>query len=86
MKWVRIPPRDGDQLRLALFTDEPWDGQSPRALTRVGLGFILKAEAAPPRGPFHDPEQLELWPVDKPHRERGPVYDGAPLLLEPYTP
>ncbi len=78
------PHRDGDQLLLELFKGVPWDGRSPRALTRVGLGVILKARAPEPRGVASEAElerlgQLQLWPYEK----KSPfVYEGAPLLLE----
>jgi len=34
-----------DQCELDLFPGEPWNGRSPRALTRVGLGLIFTAQA-----------------------------------------
>ncbi len=72
--------RDGDQFRLDLFRGVPWNGRSPRGLTRVGLGLYLRPEP-PVREVFFDPEQLELWPVDRPPVKKGPfVYEGAPLL------
>ncbi len=76
-------PRDGDQLRLDLFADVPWDGRSPRALARGGSALYLRPEPPLPRGPFHDPEQLEFWPVDG-HTERGqPSFrSAAPTLFK----
>jgi len=71
-------PRDGDQLRLDLFAGEPWDGRSPRVLTRGHLGIIFKARAAKSTGATDFCEQLELWP--KPAEERPFIYEGAPLL------
>ncbi len=76
-------PRDGDQLRIDLFHGVPWDGQSPRALTGEGSGVIFTARADHPRevmrGRFG---QLELWPLEVPHREKSPRRTpGAPLLL-----
>ncbi len=72
--------RDGDQFRLQLFPGVPWDGQSPRALTRGGLALFLRPEP-PSHEVFFDPEQLELWPVERPPMNKGPfVYEGAPLL------
>ncbi len=79
--------RDGDQLRLDLFHDVPWDGRSPRGLTRVGLGLYLRPEP-PSHEVYFDPEQLEIWPVDRPPREKSlptVVCGGASLLLEPYS-
>jgi len=55
----------------------PWDGRSPRELTRVGLSSIFKAGAVKKRERIRDPRQEEMWPTG-----RGlPQYEGAPLLL-----
>ena len=51
------------QLSLDLFRGEPWDGMSPRALTRGRLGLILKPEVARSVSVFEDILQLELWPI-----------------------
>ncbi len=77
---------DSDQLELGLgegflvgASSLPWGGRSPRALTRAHGMFILKAQAGKSVSVFVDPEQCDLWlPMEK-----GPVYDGASLLLEP---
>ncbi len=80
------PPRDGDQLRLALFDDVPWDGITPRVLTKGHKALSLRQK--PPRHEvFFDPEQRELELSDRPHREKSPTLSyassGASLLLEP---
>ncbi len=65
------PPPDGDQLRLDLFPGEPWDGRSPRALTKSAQGLYLRPE--PPR---HEVMHVRLgdgqglWP-EGPHGEKG---------------
>ena len=60
----------------------PWGGQSPRALTRVGSGLILKPEAQKSMSDLDlDPSQLELWPANNNAPWR---YQGAPLLKEVY--
>ena len=58
----------------------PWRGRSPRGLTRVALGIILKAQAGEERSNLYvDEDQIVLWA----DRLKGPfVYEGAPLLLE----
>ena len=79
-----IPSRVSDQLNLPLFEGVPWEGQSPRALTRARKALFLRPE--PPRHEvFFDPEQLELWPVHRGHKDRRAplILRGASLLLEP---
>ncbi len=54
--------RDGDQFDLDLFPGVPWNGRSPRGLTRVGIGLFLRPE--PPRHELmdeRDPRQFDLW-------------------------
>ena len=77
-------PRIGDQLELRLpglvdLSREPWEGRSPRGLTRVALSTIFKAQAEKSTGDFvRDENQYDLWlPVKKAPRK----YRGAPLLL-----
>ncbi len=75
-------PHDGDQLRLELdWGSEPWEGRSPRALTKVALSLFLRQK--PPRHEVYvDPEQLEFWPVDEATQKEGPrATPGAPLLV-----
>ncbi len=79
--------RDGDQLRLQLFDGEPWNGVSPRVLTRSAKALFLRQK--PPRHEvFFDPEQLELWPVHRAAQieELPRISGGASLLLEPFSP
>ena len=76
---------DGDQLRLSLdWRGQPWDGQSPRALTRRSNVVIFEARAEGAHEVFADPEQLELWPIEGPIPRKGPRREapGAPLLDE----
>ncbi len=79
------PPRDGDQLRLDLFRGVPWDGQSPRVLTRGFIPLFLR-QKPPSHEVFFNPEQLELWPIEAPPREKSPrgSTPGASLLLKPF--
>ena len=73
--------REGEQLLLPLFEGVPWDGRSPRGLTKVGLGLYLGPE--PPRHEVHlPPEQFELWPIQGATQREEPrwLYTGAPLL------
>ncbi len=58
----------------------PWEGCSPRALTRVAMSRIFKAQAVKKRERFDLSGQLDFWMTD----EKGPVRShGAPLLIEP---
>ena len=66
------------QLELDLFPGEPWAGKSPRALTRVGLGLIFKAQAVRARVSF-DERQLDFFPRRRQRlNQRGRT---APTLL-----
>ncbi len=67
------------QLQLGLFPGEPWDGRSPRVLTRARLGVIFKAQAEKDDRFVADPDQTDLWPaaIVAPW-----FYQGAPLLEE----
>jgi len=80
-----LTSRDGDQYLLDLRSPEgavqvPWQGRSPRGLTRVALGVILKAQAGKSMSDFvSDENQYDLWVSIK----RLPwVYQGAPLLRD----
>ena len=76
----------GDQLVLGLNTEGghgspsrvPWEGRSPRDLTRVALGLILK-----PRGVKSVSDlfsaQLDLFEVA--HEDAPSLWEGAPTLL-----
>ncbi len=75
---------DSEQLNLDLFPGEPWNGRSPRALTRVGSGLFLRPEPPKATRCMVDPGQLEMWPSQGPHRKRSVgrvVSAGAPSLL-----
>ena len=58
MRWL-LPSQCGDeveqQLWLPLFLDEPWEGRSPRGLTRGRLGLILTQEGEKSTSAFLDP-------------------------------
>jgi len=78
---------DGDQLRLDLFPEVPWDGRSPRGLTRSNNVLYLKPELPRPRGDGGSSEdQLELLPTDGPHRKRvtptSSSVGATPLLVD----
>ncbi len=70
-----------EQLELELDDERaliPWEGRSPRGLTKVGLGLFLRQE--PPKKHARircDSSQLELFV----RQEGPPQYEGAPLLL-----
>ncbi len=72
---------DGEQLELALEDRRvkvPWEGRSPRGLTRVALGFIFDPRGKKKHKRNRDPSQMEMFggPSKGP-----PRYGGAPLLL-----
>jgi len=81
-----ISSRIGEQLVLSLDDVRlkrvvvPWDGLSPRDLTRAGLRRILTAQDG---GHEVDPRQVEMFarfgraPIQK---GRAPAYAGAPSL------
>jgi len=67
------------QLRLPLYLGEPWDGRSPRALTRGHVGVILKAQAEKSVSDFvSDENQLDLWVTV---RKAPSLWEGAPSLF-----
>ncbi len=71
-----------EQLLLELWPGEPWQGVSPRALTRSRMGLFLRRK--PPRHEvFFDADQLELWPVEGHTKRDAPPSPsgGAPLLI-----
>jgi len=76
---------EGDQLELALgekflvgAASLPWEGRSPRALTRGYKRFTLKAQAEKSVSDFvGDPGQFDLW---LPEKKAPWIYQGAPLL------
>ncbi len=67
------------QLVLGLFSEEPWDGQAPRALTRGSRVVFLRRKPQKDERFFVDPDQLDLFRAAK-RRPRG-IYSGAPLLI-----
>ena len=75
--------REGDQLELWAVREEygyrevPWRGLSPRALTRVALSGIFKAQAVKSMSDFVNPEQCDLW---LPRKKAPWKYQGASLL------
>ena len=74
-----------DQLSLELLDARvriPWNGASPRDLTRVGLGLFLRREPQKDDRFFVDPRQYDLFRAAIPGRRR---YGGAPTLL-PLSP
>ncbi len=75
--------RDGEQLEFRLFDSEPWDGRSPRALTKARKALFLR-QKPPSHEVFFDPEQLEFWPETLATQKDAPPvrYGGAPLLVD----
>ena len=56
----------------------PWDGRSPRALTRVALSGIFKAQAGKSVSDFVNPDQYDLFVT---RQKKAPwKYQGAPSL------
>jgi len=60
--------------------DLPWDGRSPRSLTRSAKALFLRREPQK-ASDVVDGDQLPLWPADA---KRALRLRGAPLLLEPF--
>jgi len=84
--WVRPLLSDGEvveQLELGLFPNEPWEGRSPRVLTRGHLGVIFKPQGVRARVVFSDRSQLELFPVvgRSARMMRRAAAPSAPTLL-----
>jgi len=79
---ARGSSRDCVQLEFDLFAGVPWQGRSPRALTRAFFPLFLR-QKPPSHEVFFDPEQLELWPIEGLHRKKSlrRVSAGASLLL-----
>jgi len=56
----------------------PWNGTSPRSLTRAAQALFLKRERQKDERFFVDPEQVDLF---RAAIKKAPwVYQGAPLL------
>ena len=68
--------------QLDLFQDNlvlPWNGRSPRSLTRGRKALFLQRERQKNERFFVDTDQVILWTATK----RAPwKYQGAPLLME----
>ena len=57
----------------------PWQGQSPRDLTKARKALFLEQARQKDDRLVVDPNQLDLWPSAK----KAPrIYRGAPLLLD----
>ena len=56
----------------------PWEGRSPRALTRGAKWSIFEAQAGKSVGEVVDPEQIDFW-LPGPKAPR--LYLGAPSLF-----
>jgi len=74
---------NSSQLSLRLdWGSVPWEGQSPRALTRAAIALFSRREPQKDDRFFVDPDQLDFFRLvsEKAPRE---VSRGAPLLVEP---
>jgi len=60
-----------DDVRLNL----PWNGRSPRGLTKAAQALFLSQAAQKSVSEFVDPEQGDLW------KKAAPEYSGAATLL-----
>ncbi len=83
--WLRPPVYvRAEQLELRLSPGVPWDGRSPRGLTRGAMGVILKAGAGG-HEPVADPLQLELFvrPIGT-RRKRRKAPSAVPLIPLPW--
>ena len=72
--------REPVQLELDLFPGEPWDGRSPRVLTRGHMGFIFNARAGRARVQV-DHTQLHFWPLNEAKRLKRQSRMAPTLLL-----
>jgi len=74
-----------EQLELALFPREPWNGVLPRGLTRGFNYVIFKARAEGDSGrTFVDRDQLELPLGDRKNRPRSSGRPSVTLLPLPW--
>ena len=71
---------EGEQLTLfgCLFEGEPWQGSSPRALTRAAKALFLRPEPQNDDGYGIDPRQVDMW---LPAKKAPRLSRGAPSLL-----
>ena len=75
-----MPSLFGDQLAFAFpgEVEPPWEGASPRSLTKGAQLLFLRREPQKDDCDFLDPDQMDLVR----EAERGPPrYGGAPSLL-----
>ncbi len=77
-------PLNSEQLELDLFPGIPWNGRSPRGLTRPHYSVFLRPE--PPRHEvkMHDPAQIVLSLAEAATLKKKPLQRlaaGAPLLI-----
>ena len=87
----RILTSEGDQLELGLGQSRvPWDGRSPRGLTKVAMGLtnvpialVFNREVAGHEVFFRDTNQVDLWPSEPAFWEKEPphLWGGSPSLL-----
>ena len=58
----------------------PWNGRSPRELTKVRMSLFLRQAPQKSVSEFVSADQIEFWPErqKRPRRSSG----GAPLLLD----
>jgi len=70
-------------LQLDLFRDVdalPWQGRSPRVLTRASRALFLRRKPQKDERFFVDPAQTDMF---RRRQKKAPrIYRGAPLLLE----
>ncbi len=78
----KLVPRDGDQLEMFSRREMgaqlvPWEGRSPRELTRVRIVLFSSGEAQKSVSDLVSPERPEIG-----RPTMGPLrYEGAPSLL-----
>ena len=73
---------NSESLELALGDERvriPWDGQSPRALTRVANSIFLRRKPQKDAWDVLCEIQYDLWPAAK--TAAPPVWGGSPSLL-----
>jgi len=73
---------DSDQYELDLFPGVPWDGRSPRSMTRALTGGLFLRPEPPRHEVYVDAAQLEMWPAKlATPRKRPQQAAGASSLL-----
>ena len=68
------------QLQLGLFRNEPWEGRSPRGLTRARLGVIFKPRGVKDDCFFVDSLQFEMFP-EAIKTSHPVIWGGSPSLI-----